>query len=170
MPRNWIASLSLIVLFCQFTATLEARAADASETLLPDTTKGFVSVTNWDQLSEHWNKTQLGQLMNDPSMKSFRKDLRKQFEDQFSRARGKLGLTIADLRGVSTGEASAAVVLLKPKSADPKAKAEDMANVILMDVTGNLEKAAGVIETAKANQLKKGAKQSRRSSQAATTS
>ena len=51
-------------------------------------------------------------------------------------------------------------MLLKPKSADPKAKAEDMANVILMDVTGNLEKAAGVIETAKANQLKKGAKQS----------
>lgn len=160
MPRNWIASLSLMVLLCQFSPALDARAAGSSETLLPDITKGFVSITNWDQLSEHWNKTQLGQLMNDPSMKSFRKDLRKQFEEQFSRARDKLGLTISDLRGVSTGEACAAVLLLKPKSADPKAKAEDMANVILMDVTNNLEKAKGVIETAKANQLKKGAKQS----------
>ncbi len=158
MLRNWIGSLSLMVILSQFIPAMEARAAGASETLLPDNTKGYLSITNWDRLNEHWNKTQLGQLMSDPSMKSFRKDLRRQFEEQFSRARDKLGLTISDLQGVSTGEASAAIVLLK--ASDPKAKADDMANVILMDVTGNLEKAKGVIETAKANQLKKGAKQS----------
>ena len=148
MPRNWIGLLLCIGILCVSAPAMAAQPARGSETLLPDTTKGYLSITNWDRLNDQWNKTQLGQLMNDPSMKPFRKDLRRQFEEQFSRARDKLGFTISDLRGVSTGECGAAVVL-------PNPKADDIANVVLMDVTGNLAKAKGLIDTAKANQLKK---------------
>ena len=42
-----------------------------SELLMPETTRGYLSVTNVPQLNEQWKKTQLGQLMSDPVMKPF---------------------------------------------------------------------------------------------------
>ena len=133
------------------TPTLGAQGAGGSETLLPDTTKGFVSIASMQRLNDQWNKTQLGHLMNDPAMKPFRKDLRRQFEEQFSRARDRLGLTLDDLRGISTGEVSAAVM---------EPAAGQVATAILMDVKGNLDKAKALLATVTANQTKKGAKQS----------
>jgi len=42
-----------------------------SESLFPETTKGYLSVGSVDQLREAWDKTQLGQLTKDPAMKPF---------------------------------------------------------------------------------------------------
>ncbi len=42
----------------------------------PNTTRGFLSVTNVKTLEDHWDKTQLGQLAKNPVMKPFVDDLR----------------------------------------------------------------------------------------------
>lgn len=150
MPRFWFGTLRLIAWLLMTIPTLKGFAA-GMETLVPDNTKGFVSITNIQDFNAHWEKTQLGKLMEDPAMRPFRKDLRRQFEEQFSRARDKLGLTLDDLRGVPTGEVTTAVVLPSP---------DESAIVVMMDVKGNHEKAKGLLATVTANQLKKGAKKS----------
>jgi hypothetical protein len=120
------------------------------ETLVPDNTRGFLWVANLQSLDAQWSKTQLGELMNDPAMRPFRKDLRRQFEEQFSRAREHLGLTVDDLRAAATGEVTAAIIQPGPGKS---------AIAILADVTGNLAKANGLMKTVTANQIKRGAQQ-----------
>ena len=85
-----------------------SSAVAPSETLLPDSTKGYLSVTDMKTLVDHWNQTQIGKLMRDPIMEAFRKDLERQFEQQWMGARDKLGFSIDDLRGIPAGEVAVA--------------------------------------------------------------
>ena len=114
-----------------------ASAISPSETLLPNTTRGFVSITNVKTMVEHWNKTQLGQLAKDPVMKPFIDDLRMQIEERWSDIHEKLGVTIDDLRGVAGGELSIAAV----QTANGRP-----ALAIVVDVTGNLPNAKALLE------------------------
>lgn len=123
-------------------------AVEPSQELLPETTKGFMSVANMKDLEDHWNETQIGQLMQDPIMKPFSDDLERQFEGRWG-LRDKLGLTMDDIRGVPSGEV--AIARLQPGP-------EQSAVVLLADVTGNLEKAQATIKKAKANLLEQGSK------------
>jgi hypothetical protein len=100
-------------------------------------------------LIDHWNATQMGQLMKDPIMEPFREDLERQFEEQWMGNRNKVGLTIDDLRGVPAGEVVLALMRPGPDQA---------AVVLLVDVTRNLEKAEATIKKAEANLLDQGAK------------
>lgn len=126
-------------------------AAGGCETLFPDTTRGLISIPNMRVLDQHWRASQIGRLIDDPAMQPFRADLRRQFQQDISRWRDRLGLTFDDLRGVATGEIGAAVI-------EPVAGQAVIA--ILMDVTGNLEKAKGVLATVAANHANKGRKAS----------
>ena len=74
MPHSRICTFGVVLLFV---AALGAPlfAVEPSEKLLPDTTKGFLSATNMKVLVDHWNETQIGQLMQDPIMEPFRKDV-----------------------------------------------------------------------------------------------
>ncbi len=138
----WIAFLATAA------STLSAGAGQPSETLLPATTKGFVSVTDTQQLSEHWNNSQLGKLIQDPVMKPFADDLRRQFEDRRTSLRKKLGLTLEDLKGVPSGEL--AVALVQP--------AEDQAAVVLLvDVTGSRDKALAMLDKVASKLVERGA-------------
>ncbi len=123
-------------------------AVEPSQELLPETTKGFMSVANMKDLEDHWNETQIGQLMQDPIMKPFSDDLERQFENRWG-IRDKLGLTIDDIRDVPSGEV--AIARLQPGP-------EQSAVVLLADVTGNLEKAQATIKKAKANLIEQGSK------------
>lgn len=114
-----------------------ASAISPSDTLLPNTTRGFVSITNVKTMVEHWNKTQLGQLAKDPVMKPFIDDLRMQIEERWSDIHEKLGVTIDDLRGVAGGELSIAAV----QTANGRP-----ALAIVVDVTGNLPNAKALLE------------------------
>ena len=151
MPRTsirmtpWIACLLLAV------AALWAEAAGLGETLLPGTTKGFVSIADIHDLSDHWNQTQVGQLMNDPVMEPFVKDLRRQLEDRWSGFRERLGLTMEDLRGVAGGELSVAVVMPGP---------QQRALVLLVDVSEHQEEAKALLEKVTANLIAQGASRS----------
>ncbi len=126
-----------------------ARAAGPSETLLPDTTRGFISVGDIRKLADQWNKTQLGQLLKDPVMKPFLDDLQRQLDERWAALDEKLGLTIDDLRGVAGGEVTGAAI--KPADGQPAA-------VILVDVTGHQPKAEALLKKVSENLGKLGAK------------
>ena len=104
-----------------------SMAIDPSDTLLPNTTRGFLSVHSVKTLEDHWNKTQLGQLAKDPVMKPFVDDLHGQVEDRWSELHDRLGVTIGDLRDVAGGEVAIAAV--QPADGRP-------AVAIVVDVTG----------------------------------
>lgn len=127
-----------------------SAVAKSPEELLPDTTRGFFSITKATQLTEQWKKTQLGQLMADPAMEAFSKDLQHQFEDRLATLRDRLGLTLEDLRGVPSGEVAVGALQLEGNVP---------AVVILMDCGGRLDKAKSMLEKTTKHQLDRGAKQ-----------
>lgn len=131
----------------------------AVEQLLPKTTKGAVLVSNWLDLRDHWNATQLGKLMDDPVMEPFAEDLKQQLQQRWSRVRDRLGLRLDDLRGVPAGEAALAMIA---------ASENESALVLLMDVTGHVTQAEALLKTVTANMGEKKAKATRQSSEETT--
>ena len=136
MLRTRIMALALAGIALAVGEHPAVPAAGPSETLLPNTTRGFFCVTSVKTLEEHWNKTQLGQLAKDPLMKPFIDDLRQQIDERWSDIHEKLGVTIEDLRQVASGELALAAV----QTADG---APGIA--LLADVTGNQKKAKDLL-------------------------
>ncbi len=93
-------------------ATTQAHAAKPSETLLPNTTKAYISVPDVDKLREHFDQTQVGILLKDPVMQPFVEDVQGQIRDKLSEASVRLGLSWDDLKDVYGGEV--AMALLQP--------------------------------------------------------
>ena len=141
--------LQLAAVVVLFATGAVARAVPPTDTLLPDSTKGYVAAADVDTLIERWNETPLGKMFNDPAMKPFTDDLRRQIKEKWSKSHARLGITVADLQGLATGEACLAVVL--PKGADASL-------IILADVTGKEKQAAAKLETIAANLKVQGAK------------
>lgn len=127
-----------------------ATAMPPSDTLLPNTTKGYLSVPDVDQLRERWQRTQLGQMAADPMMKPFIEDLRAQLENKLSSARLRLGLSLADLKDIYGGELCLAML-------EPEQEHKQHASLVLVDVTGHLEQVAAMLEKVGRNLLNQGA-------------
>lgn len=142
---SWFACIALSV------SAVAAQDGGLGETLLPDTTKGFISVTDVDDLTEHWQQTQMGQLMADPVMEPFAEDFQRQMQSRFSDFQKKLGLTLDDLIDVPSGELTIGVV---------RTDEGHRALVVLMQVKDHIEEGKAMLETAKANLKKDGAKPS----------
>ena len=148
MPRSWIHTVCWVGfvvlaigignLAAQETQGNSPISADTKsgtvpcETLLPETTQGFFAISNVDMLSEHWHKTQLGHLMDDPVMEPFIKDLRRQLEERWSSVHDRLGLTIEDMKGVPGGDVGIGLIAPVPGKA---------ALAIVIDVSGKLPQA-----------------------------
>ncbi len=126
-----------------------AQGLPASETLLPATTKGFVSIADLGRLVAHWEKTQLGQLLQDPTMKDFVEDLRAQLEDRLSEAHVRLGLRWEDVKDVPSGEIAFARIQPEPGKA---------ALVGIVQIAGRRQQAEVLLEKITANLQKQGAK------------
>jgi hypothetical protein len=126
-----------------------ALAVPPCETLLPDTTRGFLSAPDVKTLQDHFNRTQLGQLVKDPVMKPFTEDLRRQFNERWSSVHERLGLVLEDMKGVPGGEAAVGVIQPGPNQA---------ALIVLCDVTGHRAQAKELIDKVTANLTKQGAK------------
>ena len=149
MPR--IRTLAVCCLASLMTLSMAglAPAIDRSETLLPDTTVAFVSISDVSELVDHFDQTQFGKLLNDPIMEPFRADLKRQFDERWSSVEEKLGLTFDDLEGVPGGEAAVAVI---------QPAVGQSAVALLIDVTGNVPKAEALLEKATASLIERGAK------------
>jgi hypothetical protein len=117
-------------------STTLAPAAPPSDTLLPRSTKGYVSVAHPKEFDDRWNKTQLGQMFNDEVMKAFVDDFHKQIREDFGSIEKKLGITYDDLKGVTGGEMSLSII---------ERKGRDAALAITIDVTGHQKRADGLL-------------------------
>jgi hypothetical protein len=117
-------------------ASASAMAGPPSDVLLPRTTKGYISVARPAEFEERWNKTQIGQMFNDPVMQPFVDDLRKQLQDKYRAAEEKLGITWDDLKGVPAGEMSISLIDRNGESA---------VLAITIDVTDHGEQAEGLL-------------------------
>ena len=127
-----------------------AAAVPSTDTLLPQTTVGFVSATKWPRLIELWNKTQVGKLMADPVMKPFKDDVRAQLQAQLSALSDRLGIQPEDLREMATGEACLALIQPQPNLA---------ATCLLLNVSDNLNKAKALLAKARAGLSSGGAQE-----------
>jgi hypothetical protein len=121
--------LALTIWMALATASVAARPADA---LLPDTTRGFASVPNLAALEAEFGNTQLGKLADDPAMKEFSSDLKRQFDDKLAAGYERLGLQLEDIRAMASGEVAAATVH------DGNTPA---GTAVLLDITGRGEEA-----------------------------
>ncbi len=127
-----------------------AAAAPPSETLLPSTTKGFLSVPDMDTLTAKWQETQLGQLVDDPVMKPFIDDLKVQIRSKLSKAQMRLGLNLEDLEGIAAGEVCLAAI-------QPGGDPAQHALTLLVDITGHHKEAAVAIEKTTKDLIAQGA-------------
>lgn len=102
---RWLLALTIWV-----TISKVGTAAPAADTLVPDTTRGFASVPNLTGLEEQFAKTQLGKLADDPAMKPFANDLKRQFDDKLAAGYERLGLQWEDIKAMASGEVAVATV------------------------------------------------------------
>ena len=94
MARHAFIPTLLVALILQF-LTMPAQAAKPGETLLPATTKGFLSIPDLDDFRAAFERTQLGGLVQDPVMKPFVEDLQRQLKS-------KLNKRVSDWASVGT--------------------------------------------------------------------
>lgn len=129
----------------------QTEPVPVSPSLLPSNTKGALIVTDAQFLSEQWDKTQLGQLMQDPVMDPFAKDLKRQFSDRLTRMRDQLGLELSDLKGVPGGGMAVAMIQPAPN---------ESAMALLIDIKGHQEQAEALLKKVTANLTASGGKMS----------
>lgn len=117
-----------------------ARAAGfaASETVFPSTTRLWVSVPDPRGLREHFDRTDIGQLVKDPVMRPFVESVREKARSAGSQRLGRLGLSFEDFAAVPGGEVALAVI---------EPSAGRLATVLLIDTTGNADAAATLVDT-----------------------
>lgn len=135
-----------------FSAVAVANAAQPTDSLLPDSTKGYIAAADVETLVQRWNDTAVGKMLNDPIMRPFADDLRKQLTQKWSQSHARLGISLDDLRGIASGEACAAIVM-------PKGAAASL--VILADVSGKEREAASRLNKVAASLSAQGAKATR---------
>ena len=142
-------------------ATFAARplaAAQPSESLLPETTRGYLSIPDWGRLESDFNSTQLGELANDEIMRPFIEDLKRQIRENGARRLEKLGITFEDLRAIIGGETALAMVQVDEQTA---------AQVALVDVTGHEDEARKLLDRMADNLTRQGGRRLRKATDSA---
>jgi len=129
-------------------------AAKPSDSLLPASTKGYLSIASMKQLSEQFDRSTFGQLANDPAMKPFVEDLKRQLRQQGLRQLEQLGLTWDELDGLPTGEVALAMI---------QVPGDDGAIALVADVTGRGPQTQAQLAKIADRLVKNGAKRVRRS-------
>ncbi|HEY2880807.1 MAG TPA: hypothetical protein VGJ15_00185 [Pirellulales bacterium] len=132
-----------------FGAAASAWAAKPSDSLLPASTKGYVSVPSMARLRDEFNRSQLGRLANDPAMAPFVDDFKRQLRQQGLKQLEQLGLTFDELDGLPTGEVALAAVQLST---------DEAAVALVVDVTGHGPQAQALLTKVGARLTQNGAK------------
>lgn len=107
-------------------------AAPPADTLLPSTTKAFVTVPQFPDANQRFDATRLGQMLADPALEPFFKDLRRQLREKWAKDKAELGTTWEDFEPAAAGEV--ALALVHPPRGNPGL-------VFLVDVTGRTQQA-----------------------------
>src|SRR5687768_10001655 len=96
----WMAVCSIIL------AATATAATPPLASLLPDSTKGFLSSPDVQLMQEKFDQTELGRWWDDPLMKPFRDDLRAQVNSSDDADKIQYGLTWDDVKDLARGEAA----------------------------------------------------------------
>ncbi len=139
--------IALAAVLAPFPVT--SMAAPPSDQLFPSSTTAYVSVDNWPEMRESWNKTQLAELMKDPVMEPFSEDLKRQLDERFSVTQKRLGLSMDDLKELPTGELAMGYIY---------AGRDEPSLVLLADVTGNADATQAMMDQARQQLEGRGAK------------
>src|SRR5690606_12544066 len=91
-------------------------------------TVGYVTAANPSDLSDRWQRTQLGQLCQEPALDPFIESVEDQLFRKLGNLEERLGVTFDDLKGIAGGELAWGLVDRKTQRA---------ASVLLVDTTGN---------------------------------
>ena len=140
--RSFLGRLSctcaLLAVVC-VPAAGDAGAAGfaASETVLPATTRGWVSIADPAGFRASFRETSYGELLNDPVLEPFVTSFEKQIREGGRDRLGKLGLTLEDLEKIPGGEIALALVEPAPGSA---------ATLVLVDTTDHAEETESLVE------------------------
>ena len=105
-----------------------------SEDLLPDSTKFCILIPDLKELRDNFNKTQLGRMTNDPLMKPFVDDLRRQLQERIDEEGRSVGLTWEDVDRIDGGEICFARV-------QPGGDEKQEATIVIVDVSDHQEEA-----------------------------
>jgi hypothetical protein len=129
-----------------------------SESLLPPTTKAWVSIPDANLLLEKFEQSNLGKLAAIPELTSFVDDVKSQFNNYIDEKNIRLGISLSDIRNVRTGEVAFAGVLesVSPESS-PRFTAGSHGIVILVDVAGNEAAATELLDKVSAEMKSYGA-------------
>lgn len=120
-------------------------ASPAIETIVPNTTKLYLSIPDPDLARKQFDASQLGALVNDPLMKPFNDSLEKQLEGQ-GRLAERLGIAIGELEDVYGGEMAMAVIR-------PASEKDGFATAFIVDYMGHGKEATAMREKMKARRL-----------------
>ena len=137
------ASLAAAILFAVLNAAT-CFGVTPSEQLLPATTRGWVSIADYDAARAAFNRTQFGQLVKDESMKPFAETLKDQLTKRFNESGREISVTWEDIENVYSGEICLA--RLQPGGIRWKSLGDSHAIALLVDCKTNLEEAAALIK------------------------
>lgn len=112
-----LLSVSLAPLFAQDEITADQR--------LPDGVLLYLSVPDVASAHESFQKTGMSQLINDPALEDFRKQLVDKFNDAEKKVQDELGLAISDITALFSGELTLAVV---------RPAGQSLGGVLFMDI------------------------------------
>lgn len=143
-----LAIAMLIGIAVVLAATDYVVAMPPSDQLLPETTSGYISITNINTLKAKWEKTQLGELFNDKVMEPFIQDLSQQFNEKLTKLSSRIGLKVDDFVDVASGEIAAGYANMTESSS---------AIMVLIDVTGNIPKATALLQKVSDKLIEEGA-------------
>ncbi len=109
--------------------------------VLPDTAAGVVRVPNLPKFCEAFKKTNMGRLLDEPSMQPFINDQRERVKRYLQSLDNKVGLKLEDLYEIASGEA---VFAWLPFEND---KRRPYALCVIADIRGRKAKAEQVMAT-----------------------
>jgi hypothetical protein len=136
-----------------FAVVMTAYGARPADSLLPASTKGFVSIPSVRELLNQLDRSRIGQLVNDPLLQPFIEELKRQAHEQGLRQLEQLGLSVTELANMPTGEVALAAIQLSP---------DEYASALVVDVIGHSDQATALLNRVADRMTKNGAKRLRR--------
>lgn len=109
LSRSLVTAFVVGILLAAFTGPAAWAETPAGNRIFPDTTKGFITIKNLKELQTKWRETQIGQLMNDPIMESFKADMRGKLEAGMEK---RFGFTLDTIAGLPSGEVAAGMIAI----------------------------------------------------------
>ena len=84
-----------------------------TDAFFPDTTKGYVSINNVNDLRTQWQTTEIGQIIMSDQFKDFRQSIFQGLEKSWT---GRVGMSIQDTLHLASGEAAFGLVAAPGKT------------------------------------------------------